>query len=165
VQVRSFTESQPVQPVKRELPSGCATSVTCVGGDVFAIAAVQPAVEPLAHAMPFPVIVPLPVPPVRAVRSHVLGANVAVTDFAAVIETVQLMPDVLAHPDHDWKIEVPSGAATRITSVAGVVFGTFVEHPADEPLAHAIPGPVTVPPALVPEMRTFRANVLGWSVA
>jgi hypothetical protein len=156
VQVVSFTESHPVQPVNSELASGAATSVTCVAGDVLRTGVAQPAVEPLVHVIPPPEIVPFPIPPVRAVSSHVLGAKVAVTVFAAVIETVQVSV-TLVQPDHDWKIELESGAATRVTSVAGVVLGTLVEHPVAAPGVQLMPGPVTVPPAFVPVARTFRA--------
>ena len=157
VQAVSLTESHPVHPVNSELASGAATSVTCVAGVVFATGVVHPEVEPLVHVIPPPEIVPLPVPPVRAVSSHVLGANVAVTVFAAAIETVQAVSETLVQPDHVWKIELESGVATRVTSVAGVVFGTLVEHPAVAPGMQLMPGPVTGPPAFVPVARTVRA--------
>lgn len=148
MQLSPETASQPDQPVKIELASGLATRVTCVAGMVFEIEAEQPAVDPLVQDIPAPVTVPLPVPPVLAVRRYVLGANCAVTVFAPVIETVQLRSLTLVQPVQPWKIELASGAATRVTSVAGVVFGTEVEHPAVEPVVHEIPGPEMLPAPL-----------------
>jgi hypothetical protein len=75
----------------------------------------------------------------------VLGAKLAVTVLAALIETVQTFPEALAQPDQLAKTELASGVAVTTTCVAGVVFGTDAVQPAVDPLVQEIPSPVTVP--------------------
>src|SRR5512146_2689024 len=93
VHVFPDTEVHPLHEEKVDPSSGIAVRVTCVAGEVFGTSTVQPAVEPVAHAMPPPVTIPLPIPAVLAVRSQWSGWNVAVTVLAPVIETVQAFPD------------------------------------------------------------------------
>jgi uncharacterized protein YlzI (FlbEa/FlbD family) len=125
---------------------------------------VQPAIEPVVHAMPPPVTVPRPVPEVLAVRSQVAGWNVAVTVLAPVIETVQVFPDTVVQPLHDQKIDPASGVAVSVTAVAGEVFATWAVQPSVEPVVQAMPPPVTVPRP-VPEVLAVRSHVAGWNVA
>jgi hypothetical protein len=75
----------------------------------------------------------------------VLGANVAVTVFAALIATVQTFPETLVHPDQLVRMELASGVAVRTTCVAGAVFATLTVQPAVDPLVQEIPSPVMVP--------------------
>ncbi len=124
VQAFPATDAHPLHDEKVDPSSGIAVSVTCVAGEVFGTWTVQPAVDPVAHAMPPPVTIPLPIPAVRAVRSQVAGWNVAVTVLAPVIETVQTFPETAVHPLHDQKIDPASAAAVSVTDVAGEVFGT-----------------------------------------
>ena len=108
--------------------------------------------------MPSPVTVPRPVPDVFAVRSQVAGANVAVTVFAAVIETVQTFPDAEVQPLQITKNDAASGVAVSVTVVAGDVTGTETLHPTAEPVVQEMPPPVTVPrPA--PDVPTVRSAV------
>lgn len=154
---------QPLQLEKIDPASGAAVSVTVVAGDVFGTEAVQPAVEPLAQEMPAPVTVPIPLPDVFAVRSQVLGWNIAVAVFAAVIDTVQTLPDTLVHPLQPEKSDAASGVAVRVTEVAGEVRGTWAVHPSVEPVVQAMPSPVTVP-APAPDVLTVR-RATAWNAA
>jgi hypothetical protein len=164
VQVFPDTESQPVQVEKTEFASGAAVRVTRVTGAVFATGSVQPAVDPEVQDRDVPgaVTVPLPVPPVHTVRRYVLGAKMAVTDFATVIETVQVAPDTLVQPDQDWKKELASGVAVSVTIVAGVVFAIAAVHPVVAPVGHEIP-PMSLVMVPIPDplARAVRVNVLG----
>ena len=84
--------------------------------------------------MPVPVTVPFP--DTTVVSGYVFGWNVAVTLFAPVIETVQLVPDTLVQPNHDLKMVPSPGAATRVTLPP---FATgSVQSPVD-PVAQAMP--------------------------
>ncbi len=65
------------------------------------------------------------------------------TVLAAVIETVQLVPEMLAQPDHDLKMDVASGVAVRVTLAP---FATEALQPSGVAALHAIPGPSTAPP-------------------
>jgi hypothetical protein len=99
------------------------------------------------------------------VRVQALGAKVAVTVRAPVIETVQRAPETLVHPDQPVKIDAASsGAAVSVTAVAGEVFGTAVVQPAVEPLVQEMSSPVTVPFPR-PLVLTVSAQVLGANVA
>jgi hypothetical protein len=75
----------------------------------------------------------------------VSGAKVAVAILAAVMETVQTLPETLVHPDQLANTELASGVAVRTTCVGGTVFGTAAVQPAVDPLVQEIPSPVTVP--------------------
>jgi hypothetical protein len=145
VAVQTFpdTEVHPLQLEKNDPASGAAVSVTDVGGEVLCTEAVHPSVEPVVQEMPPPVTVPRPAPDVFAVRSQVVGWNVAVTVFAAVIDTVQTFPATLAQPDdQDLNREASSGVAVSVTLPP---FATIsVQSPVD-PVAQAMPAPVTVP--------------------
>jgi hypothetical protein len=164
--VQTFPETlvHPAQLAKTEVASGVAVRTTCVAGVVFGTLTVQPVVEPLVHEIPSAVTVPLPVPDVFAVSSHVLGAKVAVTDLAPVIETVHRLPETLVQPDQLANTEVASGVAVRTTCVAGVVFGTLTVQPSVDPLVQEIPSPVTVP-LPVPEVLAVSRYVLGAKLA
>jgi hypothetical protein len=166
VTVHTFPETveHPLHDVNVEGALGVAVSVTTVAGDVFGTVAVQPAVEPVVQEIPGPLTVPTPVPDVRTVSAQVAGWNVAVTDLAPVIETVQVLPEKDVHPLHDQRMEPGFAAAVSVTLVAGVVFATLAVQPDVDPVVHEIPGPVTVP-APVPEVRTVSVQVAGWNVA
>ena len=66
--------------------------------------------------MPVPVTVPPPLPAVPTVKAKVCSVKVAVTDRAAVIETVQGSVPVQA-PDQPVNVEPVDGLAVSVTTV------------------------------------------------
>ena len=88
------------------------------------------------------------------------GWNVAVTVFAPVMETVQVSPEYIVHPDQVFRIESGPGSAVSVT-VSPLATGSL-QSPA-EPVAQAIPGPVTVP-VPVPVATVVSRYVAGWNV-
>ena len=119
----------------------------------FASGSLQSPPDPVAQAMPGPVTVPVPVPVATVVSRYVDGWKVAVTFFAAVMETVQLVPAYVLQPDQLLKIDDPSGVAVRVTVSP---FATGALQPAVDPEVQAMPAPVTVP-APVPAVATVSA--------
>ena len=66
--------------------------------------------------IPVPVTVPLPLPAELIVKAKVCSVKVAVTDWAAVIGTLQGPVPVQA-PDQPVKIEPVDGVAVKVTDV------------------------------------------------
>jgi hypothetical protein len=136
----------PLQPVKVEVPSGAAVRVTSVpvSNDVEQVA-------PQSIPTGDEVTAPPPVPVFVRVRAYCIFVNVAVTDLAASIVTTQL--PVPLHPDplQPVKVDVPSGAAVRVTPVP-------LSNDAEQIPPHRIPDglEVTLPPP-VPLFVTLRA--------
>jgi len=139
----------PLQPVKVEPLSGVAVSVT-----------VEPATKLARQVGPqeMPdgedVTVPLPVPPLDTVSGHVPAAvvvNVAVTDLAALIETVQVDAMPLHSPPQPAKVIPLLAAAVKVTLEPAAKF-------AEQVLPQEIPAgaDVTVPPP-VPALATVSA--------
>ena len=58
---------------------------------------------------------PFPVPARLTVRVKRCAVKVAVTDFAAVIVTVQVVPETVVHPLQLPKVEPLAGLAVRVT--------------------------------------------------
>ena len=144
VQLVPDTLEQPDQYLKIESAPGAATRVML---PPFATGSVQSPLAPLSQAIPGPLTVPVPVPPATAVRRYVAGWNVAVTAFAPVMETVQLVPDALVQPDHDLKIASAAGVAVSVTLAP---FASTALQPSGVAALHPIPDPSTVPfPATV----------------
>jgi hypothetical protein len=156
VQTFPNTVVQPLHPVRIDPSSGVAVSVTAVAGEVLGTETVHPAVEPVVQEMPSPVTVPRPVPDVFAVRSQVVGWNVAVAVLAPVIVTVQTFSNTEVQPLQLVNIESGWGAAVSVTVVAGDVRGTETVHPAVEPVVQLTPPPVTVPRPY-PDVLTVRS--------
>ncbi len=71
------------------------------------------------------------------------GWKTAVTFLAPVIETVQVVPDTLAQPDHDLRMEATSGVAVSVTLAP---FASSALQPSGVAELQAIPPPSTVPP-------------------
>ena len=67
--------------------------------------------------MPVGAEVTLPLPDLLTVRVYVLSVNVAVTDLAAVTDTVQTPVAFVQAPDHPAKIEPTAGGALKTTLV------------------------------------------------
>jgi hypothetical protein len=73
----------------------------------------------------------------------VLGWNTAVTVFAPVIETVQLVPEDVLHPVQFLKIEPGPGAAVKLTEAP---FATASVQLRPGPVSQTVsPAPVMVP--------------------
>ena len=83
----------------------------------------------------------------------------AVTLFAPVIETVQLVPDTLVQPNQDLKMASAPGAAMRVTLPP---FATGSVHSPVDPVVQAMPVPVMVP---FPDTTVVSGYVPGWNVA
>jgi len=112
LQVFPETESQPLQVEKFEFTSALAVKVTIVPLEYVA-EQVAPQLMPAGELVTLPVPVPLRI----TVSVWATAVNVAVTERFAVIDTVQLFPDVESHPLHPLKLELPSAAAVRVTLV------------------------------------------------
>jgi hypothetical protein len=63
------------------------------------------------------VTVPLPKPVLTTVKVNCCRVNVAVTDFAVFIATVQVAPETLSHPLHPPKREPALAPAVSVTTV------------------------------------------------
>ena len=148
VQLVPDTLLQPVHDLKRELASGLAVSTT-----VSPFANVVPHGTPDTTAQVKPPVsaktVPPPPPVELSVSGYRAGWNVAVTVFAKVMETVQLVPDTLVQPDQDLKIQSGSGAATTVMLPP---FATCSLQSPVDPVVQEIPVPLTVP---LPETTVF----------
>jgi hypothetical protein len=104
-------EQAPDHPANVDVPSGVAVRLTAVPASRFALQVVPQSMPPTLL-----VTVPPPVPAFVTVRAYCLFANVAVTDFADVIDTVQVPVPVHA-PDHPLNVDTPSAAAVSTTVV------------------------------------------------
>jgi hypothetical protein len=146
--------SQPDQPEKVAPPAGVAVSLTAA-----------PIVREAEQTFPFaPQLIPptslvtVPFPAVATERVKVFSVNVAVTDRAASIVTVQFPVPVQA-PDHPVKLELADGAAVNVTGVPKL-------KEAEQVAPQLIPAGllVTVPPPF-PVFATERANTFNVKVA
>jgi hypothetical protein len=61
--------------------------------------------------------VPLPAPALLTVRIKVCTLKVAVTDFAALMVTVHVVPEAVSHPLQLPKVDPLAGLAVRVTGV------------------------------------------------
>jgi hypothetical protein len=149
VQVDAVPLHPPLQPVNVEPASGVAVSVT-----------VEPATKLARQADPqeMPdgedVTVPLPVPPLVTDSGHVpaeVVVNVAVTDLAALIVTVQVGALPLHSPPQPAKVIPLPAAAVKVTLDSAAKL-------AEQVLPQAIPAgaDVTVP-VPVPFLATVNA--------
>ena len=112
LQVFPETESQPLQLEKFEFTSAVAVKVTMVPLEYVA-EHVAPQLMPAGEL----VTVPVPVPLRFTFRVCATAVNVAVTERFAVIDTVQLFPDVESHPLQLVKVEPPAAVAVKVTEV------------------------------------------------
>src|SRR6267142_1996575 len=112
VQVPVPVQPPPLQPVKAEPAAGVAVSVT-------AVPLANEAEHVVPHEIPAGVLVmvPLPVPVLLTVSAKLWSANVAVTDVAALIVTVQVPVPVQPPPLQPVKVDPAAGVAVSVTAV------------------------------------------------
>lgn len=102
----------PVHPVKVAFPFGLGDSVTTAPG-AKAAAQTFPQLIPAGND----VTVPPPVPDFVTVNADELGVNVATTDRACAMATMQVPVPEHPSPDHPLNVEVALGAAVSVTDV------------------------------------------------
>src|SRR5437870_8503573 len=112
VQVVSETPSHPLQPPKVEPPPALAVSVTTLP-----LSYVNTHVGPQLMPPSLEVTVPLPVPPLLTVRVNRCTLNVAVTDRAPLIVTVQVVSETPSHPLQPPKVEPPLALGVSVTTL------------------------------------------------
>ena len=109
-QVGLVPEHAPAQPAKVAPAAGLAVSVTTVPASKLAE-------QVLPQSMPDGEDETVP-PAVRLTpRAWVIRVKVAVTERAASIDTVQLLPDTESQPIQEPSVEVGSGVAVSVTVV------------------------------------------------
>jgi len=154
VQVTVVPVHAPLQPAKSELPAAEAVKVTMVPL-VNEVEQVAPQSMPAGEL----VTVPLPVPALVTVSANDGSENVAVTDRAALIATVQVDAVPVQLPVQPPKIEPPDDAAVSVTEVPLVYEAEHVE-------PQLIPaGELVTVPLPLPDLVTVRANVGAVKVA
>jgi hypothetical protein len=139
VQVVPLAASQPLQLPKVELASGDAVSVTSVPWAIPDTLHVEP------QLIPPPLTVPDPLPLFCTASAWVgapTGLKVAMTERAAFMVTVQVVPLAASQPLQLPKVELASGDAVSVTSVPWAIPDTLHVEP------QLTPGPLTVPEPL-----------------
>jgi len=116
VQVVPLVEVQPVQEAKVEPVAAVAVRVTVVPLD-----SLLEQVDPQLMRLSLEVTVPEPLPALVTVIPEAV-TNVAVTLAAAVIATVQVVPEVEVHPVQLLKTKLVPAVATRVTVSVGAKF-------------------------------------------
>jgi len=154
MQVPVPEQPPPLQPVKVELASDVAVRVTAVP-----LANGAEHVAPQVTPAGLLVTVPAPAPALLAVSVKVCRANVAVTEAAALIVTVQGPVPEQPPPLQPVKVELASGVAVKVTAVP---LANGAEHVAPQ----AIPaGLLVTVPAPAPALVTVRAKDCTANVA
>ena len=146
VHVVPVPEQPPLQPVNVEPVAGVAVSVTEVPEEKLAE-------QVLPHAIPPGLLVtaPAPEPPFPMVNVKDCSANVALTDAAAAMLTVQVPVPEQPPPVHPVNVDPAAGEALSVTEVPETKLAAQV-------LPHAMPAGllVTVP---LPTVVTLSAKV------
>jgi hypothetical protein len=141
-------EHAPVQPVNVEPVAGVAVKVTAVP---LANAAEQ--VAPQEMPVGALVTVPLPAPVLLTVSVTLCWANVAVTDWAALIVTVHVPVPVQPAPLQPVNVEPVAGVAVNVTAAP-------VVKDAEHVVPHAIPaGLLVTVPVPVPDLETVSVEL------
>jgi hypothetical protein len=154
VQVAVVPVHAPLQPVKSELPAGAAVKVT-MAPLVNDVEQTVPQLMPAGEL----VTVPVPVPALVTVSANDGSENVAVTDRAALIATVQVDAVPVQLPVQPPKIEPPAEAAVSVTEVPLV-------YEAEHVVPQLMPvGELVTVPLPLPDFVTVRANVGAVKVA
>jgi len=113
VQVEPDTESHPLQPVTSML--GLAVSVTTVSM-VYGSEQSVPQLIPCGLELTLPLSRARPVLATVSVKRF--RSKVAVTTLAALIVTVQVVPETVSHPPQPTKLELLAALAVRVTVVS-----------------------------------------------
>src|SRR5262249_14821068 len=149
----------PLQPVNVEPAAGVALSVTVVP-----LANVAEHMVP--HEMPTGVLVtvPVPAPAVLTVSAKGCGLNVAVTDCAALIVTVQVPVPEHPPPLQPVNVEPAAGAAVRVTPVP---LANEAEHvvPHEMPAGALVIVPLPAPVLLAVSVKLCSAKAAGTDCA
>lgn len=150
VQVTPLALSHPAHAVKIESAAGVAVRVTTVP-----VTKAPEQVTPQSIPAGEEVTVPAPLPDLFAVKTKLWRLKVPVTDFAALIETVQVVPETLSHPDQPAKMELTPGVGVRVTVAPKVKL-------AEQVVPQLIPaGEEVTVPVPVPDFVTDRVTG-GW---
>src|SRR5437773_5218896 len=159
MQVPVPEQPPPLQPVKVELASGVAVKVTAVP-----LANGAEHVAPQAIPAGLLVTVPAPAPALVSVRVKDCTANVAVTEVAAFIVTMQVPVPEQPPPLQPVKVELASGVAVKVTAVP---LANGAEHVAPQAMPAGLRATVPAPaPALVSvRVKDCTANVAVTVVA
>ena len=154
VQVAVVPAQAPLQPAKRALAAGVAVKLTMVLL-VNEVEQIPPQSMPAGEL----VTVPLPVPALVTVSENDGSENVAVTDRAALIATVQVDAVPVQLPVQPPKIEPPDAAAVSVTEVPLV-------YEAEHVVPQLTPtGELVTVPLPLPDLVTVRPNVGAVKVA
>src|SRR5438132_3018393 len=113
VQVVSETPSHPLQPPKVEPPPAVAVSVTTLP-----LSYVNTHVGPQLMPPSLEVTVPLPVPPLLTVRVNRCTLNVAVTDDAPLLVSVQVVAATATPPLQPPPTKTPPRLGVAVTATA-----------------------------------------------
>src|SRR5437870_2662127 len=142
VQVVSETPSHPLQPPKVEPPPALAVSVTTLP-----LSYVNTHVGPQLMPPSLEVTVPLPVPTLLTVRVNRCTLNVAVTDRAPLIVTVQVVSETPSQPLQPPKVEPSLALGVSVTTLPLSYVNTHVG-PQLMPPSLEVTVPLPVPPLL-----------------
>jgi hypothetical protein len=153
VHVVAELESQPVHPPKPESKSGDAVRTTVVP-DKYDSEQSEPQLIPVG----FEVTVPLPKPVLKTDSVNCCSVNVAVTDFAAFIVTVQVAPETLSHPLHPPKREPALAPAVSVTTVS-LAYGSEQSVPQLTPVGLDVTVPLPFPDLPTVSVKVRRVNV------
>jgi hypothetical protein len=159
VQVPVPEQLLPLQPVKVEPAAGVAVSVTAV-----------PLANEPEHVAPHEipagalVMVPLPAPVLLTVSAKLWSVNVAVTDVAALIVTVQVPVPVQPPPLQPVKLEPAAGVAVSVTAVPLANEEAQVA-PQEMPAGALVTVPLPAPVLLTVSEKLWSAKVAVTDVA
>jgi hypothetical protein len=112
VQVVPETASQPLHPANPESIDGVASRITVVPN-----AYDSEQSEPQLIPAGVEVTVPAPSPDLVTVSAKFCRLNVAATDLTALMVTVHVEPETVAHPVQPMKVEPRAGEAVSVTAV------------------------------------------------
>ena len=152
VQVAPDTVVHPAHPPNSEPAAGAAVNVTVVPLSYDSEQSV-PQLMPAGAD----VTKPAPAPALPTARTNRCTVNVAVTDRAAFIATVQTSPETASHPVHPAKVDEPATAAVSLTEVP-VGYGSEQSAPQLMPAGADVTVPEPVPSLFTDSMKVDGSN-------